>query len=429
MSNSDYLIYDLDLKPELNRLAGAHRPKGADKPLFKMDEAFPFQPSFSINSKQLKRIQTDQLLRKLLEKISQPIYDKMLTDLETEVKNCAGKCVDGSPDLDALWKSLVETITTAGNKIVKDSHDQMATYLLDRSLGKAAVQKYQAKKGKGLMMTTLGVASIGGAIASAVASFGATTPAVLVAFYGTYKAVRETQDAFKKAARSHDEYAESIQKTIAILKEKYDGATEEEKRAWTAAGEVKSKIGKELIGFTGQSIKKLEESIKGYDKAVEIGFYLQSRLGKQVGELIKKIEKANETMKDLVVELNAVDDKKRSKILDKVRSAKGTLDKLQEKSDRYLTEAEACHTALLDAKGASAVWAQIATDLKANRPDWVRHVSKPLKLTGLALAVAGQDYGSAADQGALALVEVGGAIGGEIATLVAENKKKAKDKK
>jgi ABC-type transporter Mla subunit MlaD len=279
-----------------------------------------------------------------------------------------------------------------------------------------------------LGMVAAGVASIGGAIVSAVASFGATSPAVAVAFYGTYKAVRETQDAFKKAARSHEKYKTSIENTIQALKEKYDAATPEQLEELTTAGEVKSKVAKELLGFTGQSIKKLEESIVGYDKAVEIAFYAQSRLGKQVGEMEDDAKKLEAYLDELTKSLQGVDEKVRDKLVRKIGQGTLQLKEIRQDSQKILNGAEAAHATLTQAKTESEEWKRIAAEMKANRADWVRHVSKPLKFVSVVAAAASQDYGSAVEQGVTSVVEVAGAVGGAVAKLIDENKKKMKSK-
>lgn len=430
MGSKNYLVYDVDLMQELNANAVKHKPAGATKPLFALDESLPFQPSYSIDSKQFKRIEDDKLLRKLVQDKSQPAYDQMLANLELAVKRCAAGCNGAATkaELDALWTTIIDTLSDGGDKILKDAHDTMTTYLSERTLGKVAKQKYQVKKAKGILKVTAGVASIGGAIASAIASFGGTSPAVVVAFYGTYKAVRETQDAFKKAARSHEKYKISIENTIQELQKKYAGATPEEIAELTTAGEVKSKVGKELLGFTGQSIKKLEESIAGYDKAVEIAFYAQSRLGKEVGQLEKDGEKVEEYLEELAKKLQGADEKARDKILRKVAKGQECIQVIDKESKQILSAAAATHAALTQAKTESDDWKQTAKDMKTNRADWVRHVSKPLKFVSIGAAVASQDYGEAAEQGATALVEIAAGIGNEVVALIDDNKKKAKSK-
>ncbi len=425
MGNDNYLVVDIDLKDELNKYAAENKPTGATEPLFQMKKPWPFQPSYTIDSKQFKRIEEDALLRSLLAKVSDPHVDKLKLDLRMEASKCSAKCKNGAAtkeELDELWKAMLGLMKTSGTAILTDCKPKMETYLKDRTLGKIVQQKYTVKKITGILKVTAGVTAIGGAIAGAIASFGASSPTVAVAVYGTYKAVRETQQTFKKAARSHEKYAKSIEKTLAELKEKYDGLTPEEQQNWTAANESKAKIGKELLGFTGQSIKKLDESISGYDKAIELGFYAQSRLGKKVGRLKKEIEAAETEYKDLEAaykQQGGDTDKAR----DKLEKFYSILTTLRTKADDYLRKADTTYQALEAASGESAKWKQLRDDLKAFRPEWVQHVSKPFKIVPLAAAVAAQDL-SDIDE----IVEPIVSLSAAAVETLANQKKKKKDK-
>jgi hypothetical protein len=422
------LVVDENLTPELQRMAKAHRPKGSDKPLFNRDTPWPFQPGFEINSKQFKRIETDELLRKLMDKECKPGYAKLLVDLEAKIKAFAATCPkDGAKDedLEKLGKTITDALAAGAKDILDGAKKPLETYLKDRTLGKVEQQKYEMKKAKGIFKMTLGAAAIGGAIAGAIASFGASSPTILVAFYGTYKAMRETQQTFKNAARSVDDYAESIEKTFDELKVKYESLPVEDQATAIAAGETKNKVLRELIGFTGQSIKKLEESLTGYDKAVEIAFYCQSRLGKQVSELNADLVKVSAKLQELDQLPKPVDPKTTAKIK-KVTAAQATIKK---EAKELLEAAEKSYGELLVAKTRSEPWWKAQKDLKAKRPDWVRHITKPLKFAGIAAAAASQDFTEVADEGAMALFEIGGELAGAVALYVEENKKDMKKKK
>jgi hypothetical protein len=427
---STFYIMDVDLKDELGRMAAAHKRKGTNKPLFNVAASIPFQPSCTVETKYYKKIESDKLLRRLVDKKSKPIYDKMLVDAENLIKACGeGDGPATKEELDDLASAVLDVLDTACEKIVTDSLPEMDAYTKDRMLGKLAKQKYDLRKFKGILKVTAGVASTGLAIASAIASLGVTTPAIAAAVYASYKGVKETADAFKKAGRSYEEHGTSIENTIQLLKDKYAGMTEEEIKSAMGHAEARGKALKELTGFTGQTIKKLEDSIKHFDKSIKVGLYVQSRQGKEVGKLEKALNKLEKHLEELEDELKKSSGKDADKLVTKIDLLEEKAKTIKKQMEEVLDTAEADREKLLQAQTLSADWKLIATDYKAKRPDWVRHVSKPLKFTNLILAGAAMDYNKIAEDTVNVLVEGASSVAGELSQLGDENKKYAGKKK
>lgn len=236
-------------------------------------------------------------------------------------------------------------------------------------------------------------------------------------------------DAFKKAGRSYEEHGTSIENTIQLLKDKYAGMTEEEIKSAMGHAEARGKALKELTGFTGQTIKKLEDSIKHFDKSIKVGLYVQSRQGKEVGKLEKALNKLEKHLEELEDELKKSSGKDADKLVTKIDLLEEKAKTIKKQMEEVLDTAEADREKLLQAQTLSADWKLIATDYKAKRPDWVRHVSKPLKFTNLILAGAAMDYNKIAEDTVNVLVEGASSVAGELSQLGDENKKYAGKKK
>jgi hypothetical protein len=427
-----YYLYEVDLSTDLNVYAQKHKPKDLKEPIFKISAVMPFNPSFDVDDKNFKKIKDDALLTTVLHKASDPTYQQMLVDVENLVADCckrwATKANDTNKELDVLWAAIEKKLTESAEAMQNRTNPLLKKYIEDRQLGKLAKAKYKSKQMKGIAKVAAGVAGTGLAIAAAVGSHGATSAGVFVALYGTYKAVKETADAFRAEAKTIEEYLASIEKTKHALNDKYLKLPKEDQKLWIAVGEVKAKAANEFLKLKTQSIKKLEEDIKHLERHIDMAFLAASKQGKAVTEMEKALLKYAEAISAMSKEAaELAPSEKLNKTIEKIKKSREKGAVLMNKVPVLLKAAVAERENVEKVRDDTLPdYKEYAKDLKDKRPGWVSKASIPMKAVPVLLSAAGGNYHELAMGAGEAMnpaIELGTEAFKELAMLVDENKK------
>lgn len=427
-------LFEDDLAPLILALAKSNLPKGSSVPVIQDLAPYPFNPYLGFTDKQQKLYDTDAVLKSKLKTFragpAKVLFDAMMARIKDEIVGCA-KDWKASADNKAAYNMMmrgIETQVTRHGGAIQDKAAEIAeTYFAQVQAGKVANTKYKAKIFKGGVKTIAAVGGVGVAIAGAVGSHGATTPAVVLACWAVYKSGKETFDTYKAWTAPIEDYEKSIKSTIETLDDKYIKGTDKAAREAFNKGainwnELVAKGATEFVALSVKSLKSLEGDIKNLKRHVDMGFVDLSKQGKKIGEMkaaLKGMRDENIKARDHALALQ--------KQLP-ANLVKGIIDRL-DKSDKLIAgelaripkyiegvlEAEKRLKKIRDDD--IPAYQDYCDDLKAKRSGWVKKSSIVMRLVPVALSAACMDMSTLAAGGIGVVGEVVPMLTGAISDL------------
>ena len=415
-------IFDVDLAPRVAAIAEKNIPKGADAPLIENLDAYPFNPFLDFTDKQQKLFDTDAVLKAKLKMFRDgpgtKLFQAMITQIESEIVGCAKDWKSGKDNSAGVKMMLrgMETHVLRHGAAIQDKAAEIATaYFTQVQAGKLADRKYKAGIFKGSVQTVAAVAGVGLALAGAVGSHGATSPAVVLACWAVYKSGKETFDTYKAWTAPIEQFEASIKQTIELLNDKYIKGTDKTKREAYNRGaidwnELVAKGADEFLKLSVKSLKSLEPDIKHLSRHVDMGFADLSKQGKAIREMktsLKGIQAENQKAREQALAME--------KLLP-AGMVKGILERTA-KSDKLLTYELAQIPKYIEGVLAAEellkkirdedipAYTGFCNDLKAERSGWVKKSSIVMKLVPIALGAACMDMSSLAAGGVTAVGE------------------------